>query len=187
MLAAIVILRLSIEFEWSILIGRPIFENSAGSPVASFPIISENGFSMDVSWSLVLPSSINGYSLFPGNFAAYSSNDGNTSALTLAAAPMEALMTFGSKWSTAGGMIARSLTPNPRQLLIIVPMLPAFEGLTSTMWLPFLICSSFFSITQITKQFSFFERMLNGFSSTETGITLPQSSFILEIVSSDLN
>ena len=50
------------------------------------------------------------------------------------AAPIDARMLFGAKLSTAGVMMAISSKPKAVALRMIVPRLPASDGLTRTMW-----------------------------------------------------
>lgn len=103
MLAAIGRFKLSIRFECGMITLCPIFENSAGSPVASLPKINEKRPFGRTSCKLHFASSINGYnSLSPYTFW-YSSNESKYTKSVENIAPIDALTTFGSNASTAGG------------------------------------------------------------------------------------
>ena len=141
MLAAIGRFKLSIRFECGMITLCPIFENSAGSPVASLPKINEKRPFGRTSCKLHFASSINGYnSLSPYTFW-YSSNESKYTKSVENIAPIDALTTFGSNASTAGRIIAIWFIPKPNALRMIVPMLPALDGLTRTIW--FLCVESF--------------------------------------------
>ena len=75
-----------------------------------------------------------------------------------------------------------SVTPNPAQLLIMVPRFPQLEGLTRTTWLPESILPAGLSSTPMTKQFSFLDRMLNDLMSVD--IPMPCAEHISVISSS---